>query len=120
MAATSGNDCGGDQVDAVGNPQNLSRRHGHLFGVAAAGQQGDDLVPHGERLGHAGPEPGDPARDFQPGNLRGPGRGRVVALALLDVGAVEPRGDDVDQHLAGAGHRRRDLADLQGLGSAGL
>ncbi len=78
------------------------------------------MSPTENGLVDAGPEAGDPAGDFQPGNLRGPGRGRVVALALLDVGAVEPRGDDVDQHLAGAGHRGRDLADLQGLGSAGL
>ena len=67
-----------------------------------------------------GPKPAIRPETSSPGTSEAPGRGRVEPLALLDVRAVEPGGDDVDQHLAGAGHRRRDLADLQDLGSAGL
>jgi len=38
----------------------------------------------------------------------------------LDIGTVKARGHDVDQHLAGAGHRGLNLTDFQDLGSAGL
>ena len=115
-----GQRCRRDQIHAVGDPQNLPRRHGHLLGVAAAGEQRHHLVPHGKCLGHARAEAGNPAGDFQSGDLGGTRRRRVEPPALLHVCTVQARGHDVDQHLAGTGHRGLDLADFQDLGSAGL
>ena len=48
-------------------------------------------------------ERGDRAAALQPDDVRRPGRRRVEALPLQDVGAVDRRGRDVDQHLARAG-----------------
>ena len=45
-----------------------------------------------------------------PGNVAGPRRRRVGALALQDVGAVDAGGRDANQHLAGGGLRARRAA----------
>ena len=49
-----------------------------------------------------------------------PLRRRVVALPLQQVGPVDRRGGDVDDHLVGLGLGVGDLLDLQHLGAAGL
>ena len=67
-----------------------------------------------------GPKPAILPETSSPGNLGGTRGRRVEPLALLDVGTVQARGHDVDQHLAGAGHGGFDLTDFQDLGSAGL
>jgi hypothetical protein len=45
------------------------------------------------------------AGDLEAEHVRGAGRRRVVPLALLEVGVVDPGGGDLDQDLAGS--RRR-------------
>lgn len=106
--------CGGDPVDAVGRFDHLTRLDGDVLGVASPGEQGDAGVAHlpaDHLLAHFGYL----ARAFQPENLAGPGRRRVVTLPLQQVGPVDPGGYHLDQHLPGAGLRRLHLAHLQNV-----
>ena len=66
----------------------------------------------------AEPDRDDPARDFEAGNVGRARRRRVLALALQDVGAVDARRLDRDQHLARARDRHRPLGQVQHLGPA--
>ena len=51
------------------------------------------------------PERRDVPRHLEPDQRARPGRGRVVPLALQEVGPVDPGGDHVDQQLARTGLR---------------
>ena len=76
--------------------------HHRQLGLAAPAHHGHDAIPDIEargaraRLGHL-------AGELQPGDVRrGAGRRRISTRALVQIGAVEPRGVDADQHLAGS------------------
>ena len=91
-------------------PQPRRRRH-HLPGgdrdllrVPAARQQGDARVADGPAR-HPVADGGDVPRDLQPDQRARPGRRRVVALPLQEVGAVDPGRRHVDQELARPGLR---------------
>ena len=59
-----------------------------------------------------GPRADDLAGELEPGDVgRRAGRRRVVARALVDVGAVEPGGAHADEDLAGPGLRVGVLGD---------
>ena len=72
-----------------------------------------------DQPGDALAELGDAAAALEADRVGGAGRRRVEALPLQGVGAVDRRGDDLDEDLAGAGARGVDLADGQDLGAAG-
>ncbi len=91
----------------------------HLLGVAAAGEQRHRPIARlpaahpGARLHHL-------AGALESEDLGGAGRGRVLALALQQVGAVEGGGKHAQAQLAAAESRRHDLAEPQDALVAGL
>ena len=86
-----------------------------VFGIAAPGQQGADLVTG---LPAAGADD-HLARDFQAEDLRSPRWRRVAAFALQQVGPVDAGGLDLEQHLPRSGLRPRHLHQVQGIGGSG-
>jgi len=107
-----------DQVHPGRWRDNLTGRHAHQFGVATAGEQGDALVA-GAPAGDVVPYRFDDAGDLQADHVADAGRGRIVALALQQVGAVDPGCPDADDHLAPRGHGPGSVAEGQVLGPAG-
>lgn len=109
------------EADAGRDGQQLAHGHGHLLGIPTTGEERADLVadrPAGVVGARA--ERGDRAADLEARQRGGALGWGVVALALLDVRAVHARGDDVDEHLALAGHGRVDLGRDEDVGVTGL
>jgi hypothetical protein len=77
-----------------------------IFGIATTDHQGHDLVADLPTL-HVRSYACNLAGDFEARNIGRAGRGRIIALALHDVGPVDAGGRDFHQNLAGArlGHR---------------
>ena len=73
-----------------------------IFGIAAARDQRADRVAGPPTL-DAVTDGGNGARNLQPHDRRRAGRHRVHPHALQHVGAVDPCGGDLDEHLARAG-----------------
>ena len=115
-----GQPAGLDQVDTGGQRQHLAGGHGDLLGIAATGQQGAHLVADRETRVDVGSERGDAAGALETGVRRRARRRGVVPLPLQDIGAVDGRGDDVDQHLARSGSDVVDVLPLQHVGPAGF
>ena len=89
-------------AQAVGDGHELALVHGGQLGLPAAADDGHHAVALGEALG-ARAARRHLARELEPGDVRRrPGRRRVVARALVDVGAVEAGGAHTDEDLAGA------------------
>ena len=85
--------------------------HDGQLGLAAAADDRHHAVALGEALG-ARAARHDLAGELEPGDVgRRARRRRVVARALVHVGAVEPGGVHPDEHLAGAGLRVGVLGD---------
>jgi hypothetical protein len=102
-----------DERDAVGDSEHAVRPGEGVGGVAAAVEQGTDLVAD-LPPSHALTE-----RDHPPGGLqaRVVGRAvrrRVVSLQLEQVCPVDARGRDLDEDLARAGIRGGELGVLEG------
>ncbi len=110
---------GGDEVHAVGHGHHLAGGDGHLFGVAAAGEQGADAVA-GLPLLDALTDRFDLAGGLHADDRRRARWRRVEAATLQDVGAVDRGAVHADQHLAGGGDGVGDLAQAHHLGIAGL
>ena len=90
---------------------------GHaIFGIAAACDQRADLLADHRIIG-AGTHGNNRACYLQSRNMRGTGRGRIEALALNDIGAVDPSSRDADQYLALRRLRNRRLACNQYFGA---
>ena len=99
-----------DQAPAARDRQDLALGRGHVLGVAAAVDEGADLVAESPTR-DALAERRDRAGDFEPQDRRRTRRRRIVALALHDVGARNAGRRDGDQHLAGPRLRRVALLD---------
>ena len=92
----------------IGNVERLGHRD--VLGVAAGAAQRDDALAG---VGaHAG--------DLGAGDQRQRRSREVGVVALVGVGEVHARAGDLDQHLPGPGLRRRQLDELEHLGSAEL
>ena len=90
-------------AQAAGDGHELALVHGGQLGLPAAADDGHHAVALGEALG-PGPARRDLAGELEPGDVgRRAGRRRVVAGALVDVGAVEPGGAHADEDLARPG-----------------
>jgi hypothetical protein len=87
---------------------------GAVFGVAAAVGERRHVVADGP-AGRAVSKSYDLARDFEAEKIGRARRCRVEALALHEVGAVDPRRLDADQHFPGRGARHRATARNQHL-----
>jgi len=88
--------------------QKLAGGNGHVFGVAAAGQQSADFLPRctsrdivADRL--------DDTRDLHAEQFAGPRWRRIQPGGLQQVGPVDAGRADLDQHLSAA---RGDIRDL--------
>ena len=119
VQAVSGNAAASVTLHPRGQRQHLPRRHHHLLGVTAAGQQRAHLVTR-PPVRDAVADGADPARALQARVRRRARRRRVEALPLHQVRAVDPAGGDVDDHLARAGDRVGHLEPVQHLGFAGF
>ena len=98
-------------AQAVGDRHQLALVHRGQLGLPSAPDDGHHAVALGEALG-PGPARHHLARELEPGDVgRRAGGRRVVARALVDVGAVEPGRVDPDEDLAGAGLRVGMLGD---------
>ena len=104
----------------VGHRHHLAGRDGDLVGVPAAGEQGADLVARPRARRRRSPTAATVPLHSRPRMSEAPGRRRVEALPLQEVGPVDRGGGDVDQDLAaarlGVGH----VGVLQDLGAARL
>ena len=86
-------------------------KHGQLR-LAAAPDDRHDTVSDGE-AGHARTALDYLAGELEAGNVSGgPGRGRVPAPALQEVGTIQPGGTHRDQYLPGAGPGVGTVRDL--------
>ena len=102
-------------VDRIGHGQAGADGSDAIFGIAAACDEGADVAAH-----QLFPTVDDLSGDFQPEDVRRTGRRRIEPLALKDVGPVDARRGDLDQHLAGARGRHRAIDDRSSsLPSAG-
>ena len=106
VQATSGSAAAVTRSTPVGHRHHLAGGDRDLRRVPAAGQQRAHLVADGEAL-DALAERGDGAAALEADHARRPGRRRVVALALEQVGAVDRGGGDVEHDLAGRRARGR-------------
>ena len=116
---TSGSAAASDQRHPVRHRQQLPGRHGDPLGVPAAGEQRAHLVADRPARRRLAERLDDPAH-LEPGDVRRARRRWVVALALQEVGAVDARGDDVDEHLAGPGRGGVDVREDERFGAAEL
>jgi hypothetical protein len=101
----------------------------HLYGpvgrnvalgrVAAERENGGDTVADLD-VGHAGPDRGDIARALIAGDERIAARGRVRAVAEIDVDEVDARGTLLDANLALARRREVDVLVGENLSTARL
>jgi hypothetical protein len=90
---------GVNHVEAVGDGQGVAGVDHGVLGVAAAAQQGADLVADLPASG-APFSDHDLAGDLQAQGHRRAGRRRVITQALQQVRAVHAGGGDLDQDLA--------------------
>src|SRR5882757_1801311 len=95
-----------DQGQPFGYRHQLAGGDGDAFGIAAAGEQRAHLVADFPAL-DARADGGNPTAAFQPEDGRRAGWRRIVPHALCNVRAIDARGDDVEQDLAGGWHRVR-------------
>jgi hypothetical protein len=115
------------EAQAVGDGHELALVHDGQLGLPAAADDRHHAVALGEALG-SGPARRDLAGELEPGDvLRRPGRGRVAARALVDVGTVEPGRMHADEDLAGPwlgvrvlGHDDLSVADGGGAHGRGV
>ena len=106
------------QVDAVGHRHQLAGGQRHLGGVGPGRQQGAAGVAH-LPVGDAVPDGGDGPAALHAEDVGGPGRRRVEALPLQQVGPVEAGRGDVEHDLARPRLRVGPLPDREDLGSTG-
>ena len=99
--------------------QALGRGRGAIFGVATAGQQGANWIADPPAI-DAFAQCGNSAGYFQAGNVGGARRGRITALTLQAVGAVDASGSDLDQDFAGRGLGHGAAVGNQLFGAAGF
>jgi len=108
-----------DLGQALGYGQALRGRRHDVFGVPAARHQCAHLVPHRETA--RGRIAGDDlARHFEARQIRGARRRGIRTHALQHIGPIDPRGGNLDQHLARPGLGHGPLARHQHLGTARL
>lgn len=92
--------------------------HDRLLRVPAAGHQAEDAIALGE-VDHVAAQRLDLAGDLEARDgSRRSRRKRVATEAQENVGAVHPRGADVDADLTTRRLRRRHVAKLEDLGTA--
>ena len=99
----------------LGHWQTLQGRGTAIFGIAATGHQRAHRItrlPALHILGHGHHRAGH----LQTGNVRGPGRRRIGALALLHIRPVDAGCSDLDQQLARLEGWQRTGSELQNLG----
>ena len=106
------------EARGLGNREGVAGVGGGILGVAAAGHQAHDAVAYPPAV-NALAVLCDRAGHLEAEDLGLAGWGRVVALALDDVGAVDGRGRDFDEELAGSGRRALDLAQAHDLWATG-
>jgi hypothetical protein len=104
-----------DIVQLVWDRQHMAGVDGDPLGIAPAAQQGAHPVADGPAR-HPFAYGFDLARDLKPENVRSARWRGIAAVALQQVGPIDPGGMDPDDHLAGAGHRIGAFGDLQRLG----
>ena len=114
-----GQPCGVDERHAAGHRQHLLGRRHDALGVAPAVDEGAHLVAHLPAL-DALTERRDASAHLEARVVRRAGWRRVVAHPLHDVGAVDARGDDVDEHLAGPHLGVGHLVEDEAVGVSGL
>jgi hypothetical protein len=92
--------------------------HEHAVGEAASADQAEDAVA-GRPVQHLRAAGLDRSRDLEPGDvLRAPGWCGIRALALGEVGGIEPRIGDAHEQLLAAGHRVGPLLEADDLVAA--
>ena len=100
------------QGQALGHPQHLAGGRHHRFGIAAASQQGADLIAGLDPL-HPLAHFNDFAGALQAKDGAGARRRRIASGRLHEVGAVDGAGGHGDLHLTDAGFRLRGFAQCQ-------
>ena len=116
---TSGSAGGVDERDAARHGQHLLGGCHDTLGVAAAVDEGADLVADLPLL-DAVTDRRDATAHLEARVLGCARRRRVVAEALHDVRPVDPGGDDVDEHLAGLRLGVGHLVEDEAVGVSGL
>ena len=104
--------------EAARDGQALGSRGQAVLGVASAGDEGAGLVAHLPAL-DAVADGHDRPRHLEPGDVGRAGRGRVAALPLEQVGAVDPGRGHAQEHLTGPGGRHRPPGGPENLRAAG-
>ena len=108
-----GKPAGGGPVQRSGDGHQLAFVHHRQLGLTSSPHDGHDTVTVGEALG-ARAALGDLAGQLEPGNVgRRPGRGRIPARQLVEVGSVDAGRPHTDQDLAGPRPRVRMLLDSE-------
>ena len=103
------------RIEPVGQRKHLALRYHDMARIAAETGERDDFLPY-RPLRRAGSERGDLARNLVADDARRLGRIGIDAAPRHDVGEIDARRGDFDQHLAGARCRRRRLAHRQYVG----
>ena len=99
------------ELGRFGEHARCHRASAHDAHHAVAGLPGGDRIAHGL----------DDASKLEPRHVGGnTWWRRVEAAALKAIGAIQACGGDLDQNLSGPGVRNLDLAQLEGLGTAGF
>ena len=93
-----------DDIEPPRHRQALRGRRDAILGVAAPCDERADLVAHAP-IAHLGAPLFDRPRHFEAGNVGRAGRRRISPETLEDVGPIDARGGDLDQHLAVGGDR---------------
>jgi hypothetical protein len=109
---------GGTQIDAGRHRQDLTGGDAHPLGVPAPGQQRDDFVAD-LPAGDVGANVRDAPGALESEHVARPRRRDVLPFALQQVGPVDRRGHDLDDHVAVPGDRLGNLADPQDVDVAG-
>ena len=107
-----------DRREALRDRQALLVRNGGACRVAAAREERADRIAD-RPAAHVRAERGDDAGDFETGNVGRARRRRILAEALQQIGAIDARGRDVDQDLAGGGNRIGTLVSFRTSGGPG-
>jgi hypothetical protein len=97
----------------------LSFRDGGIFRVASAREERTDRVPF-LPAGHLRAASRDRSGNLHAEKVGSAGRGRIMPLALITIGAIYAGGIHFDQHLVLSGRRARPFSDLENLGTAGM
>ena len=114
-----GDRSGFDKAHTVGYRQRVGFMHDRPFSVSPAGDERHHPISRLKARGIYA-RAFNRSGDLKTQNVTRPRRGRIISHALHDIGAVDARGVNSNEHLARARNRSWPRNQLQCLGAAGI